>query len=173
MCPPDAYSKKRICFFHICFLMLSILFSILFSDQGKECREVSSFFPSMHGGNTGNPGCSRCRGSADESASPALLLQEGSDDSPPRDLTGIFHLVFRRTVSHAVFPGMLPGTLRSRHRSPRSSPGRSTGRRLRSHLLLLFQTVRASHRALPVPSCTVPRQPECESPIARCTGSTK
>ena len=31
------------------------------------------FFPSTHGGNTGNPGCSRCRGSADESASPALL----------------------------------------------------------------------------------------------------
>lgn len=46
-----------------------------------------------------------------------------------------------------------PEPLRSRHRSPRSSPGRSTGRRLRSHLLLLFQTVRASHRALPVPSC--------------------
>ena len=36
-------SKKRICFFQVRFLMLSILFSILFSDQGKECREVSSF----------------------------------------------------------------------------------------------------------------------------------
>ena len=36
-------AKKRICFFQVRFLMLSILFSILFSDQGKECREVSSF----------------------------------------------------------------------------------------------------------------------------------
>ena len=97
---------------------------------GKGMPRGFLFFPSMHGGNTGNPGCSRCRGSADESASPALLPQEGSDDSPPRDLTGIFHLVFRRTVSHAVFPGMLPGTLRSRHRSPRSSPDRWT---VRSH----------------------------------------
>ena len=32
-------AKKRICFFQVRFLMLSILFS----DQGKECREVSSF----------------------------------------------------------------------------------------------------------------------------------
>lgn len=167
-------AKKRICFFQVRFLMLSILFSILFSDQGKECREVSSFSPSMHGGNTGNPGCSRCRGSADESASPALLLQEGSDDSPPRDLTGIFHLVFRRTVSHAVFPGMLPGTLRSRHRSPRSSPGRSTGRRLQitSFASVPNRSCIASSVACPI-LWTVPRQPECESPIARCTGSTK
>ena len=53
------------------FLMLSILFSILFSDQGRECREVS-LFSLRCTWEYRNPGCSRCRGSADESASPAL-----------------------------------------------------------------------------------------------------
>ena len=121
------------------------------------------------GGNRGNQGCSRCRGSADESASPALLPQEGSDDSPPRDLTGIFHLVFRRTVSHAVFPGTLPGTLRSRHRSPQIDGPTAA---ITSFASVPNRSCIASSVACPI-LWTVPRQPECESPIARCTGSTK
>ena len=95
----DAYSKKTDLFFSGPFFdAFYSVFDPVFRP-GKGMPRGFLFFPSMHGGKTGNPGCSRCRGSADESASPALLPQEGSDDSPPRDLTGIFHLVFRTAAN--------------------------------------------------------------------------
>ena len=159
MCPPDAYSKKTDLFFPGPFF--DAFYSVF--RPGKGMPRGFLFFPSMHGGNTGNPGCSRCRGSADESASPALLPQEGSDDSPPKDLTGIFHLVFRRTVSHAVFPGMLPGT---------SWQIDGPTAAITSFASVPNRSCIASSVACPI-LWTVPRQPECESPIARCTGSTK
>ena len=103
-------SKKRVCFPDPFFDVF------LFSTKERKSRQISAFSPSMRGENTENPGCGRCRGSADESAHPVHLPQEGSDDSPPRDSTGIFHLVFHRTASHAVPPGMPRETLRSHHR---------------------------------------------------------
>ena len=71
--PPDAYSKKTDLFFSGPFFdAFYSVFDPVFRP-GKGMPRGFLFFPSTHGGNTGNPGCSRCRGSADESASPALL----------------------------------------------------------------------------------------------------
>lgn len=167
MCPPDAYSKKRICFFQVRFLP-----AFLFCFQTRE-RNAARFplFPFDARWNTGIR-LQQVRGSADD-----LLLRHSCRKKDlmirhPR-VNWYFLLVFRRTVSHAVFPGMLPGTLRSRHRSlvaVLQIDGPTAA--ITSFASVPNRSCIASSVACPI-LWTVPRQPECESPIARCTGSTK
>ncbi len=176
MCPPDAYnSKKRICFFQVRFLMFLLCFRRHFISRRERTPARFPLFPLLalcENNKSGLqqvqrfPACLNCSAAPLPQAKPYRFASQRFNWYFPSGS-------FRKTGSVRV-PANSAQTPRSRPHSPRSSPGRSTGRRLRSHLLAsvpnrscIASSVDLSHlvdRSTPA---------GMESPIARCTGSTK